>query len=352
MRLDHKNFPWFDLTWAEELRGRTRQLTRIYLEACAAAWRMPHPYGTVRPGGLWGGRKLWIIGWLVRDAVIRHLQINLKQASLVDYLAAIVASPTSAERSLGIRKTASTEAISAAEERQMQREAKRQEVLSCLNDASADLKTVQDQVSSYKSVSNQIVGSIIGVAKNVAPLAVLAWIAKQFSLLAIKPLWQGVALCVLWIILYNSLGLLSVPFHDASYRKHLLFEGYMGKPEDGVSPLFPSVSRVEKEFYEHLGIQQPLVVSWDDLIPPFHYLVTVLIIVASLCVLPLNRQLLPYAVALGGGLAWLNWRRVLFWRASMQQRYGQSIPKLIAHALLLSISGQIRGSSESGHDPE
>jgi hypothetical protein len=85
-----------------------------------------------------------------------------------------------------------------------------------------------------------------------------------------------------WVVLYHILGLVGILIHDSEHRKELLFEGYIGTPSDGVKPLFPNVSRVERALYEHLGVSPPVVVAWGEVVwPGVHYGVTTAAVIAS-----------------------------------------------------------------------
>ena len=335
--------------WATELHCRTRRLTQLYAAACISAWHMPHPWKFIHPRGLWGGRRLLVVGWLVRDVVVRHIQINLKHARYVNYLTEVVSRPTCEETRLGVKKTAPSETIQKAQEEQRKRQQVRQIVLSHMKNAAADLKSLEQEVGNYKSLSAQIINLIFGIVKHVSPLAFLTWVATQFAKVVNMPLWQGVLVCSLWIVIYNLLGLIAVPFHDAGYRKHLLFEGYIGTPDDKIKPLMPPVSRLEKEFYAHLGIVRPVVISWDDLLPPVHYIVTILMIVSSVVLLPLHKEVFAMGIVAGTALIVLNVNQLRWWRRLMRHRYDQSIPRLIISTFLLMMSNQSgrAGSNES-----
>jgi hypothetical protein len=302
---------------------------------------MPYPYMRMRPGGIWSGRRLLVVGAFARDAIISHIQINLRQTGIVRQRADLVSHPDASETGLGVKKTAREEVIRAAEDKQKAFEVKRSKIAANLDQAVADLKELEESVAKYRSVSNQIVSLIFGLIKNLSPLAFLTWVIRGFSRIGHMPWWQGVLLCSAWIIIYNLLGLLGMPFHDASYRKYLLFEGYIGTPSDGVKPLSPNVARLEEEFYKHLGIARPIVVSWDDLIPPVHYAVTALLITASFLVLPLSKNIRGPAALVGLALVYSQVRMLVIWRKLMRSRFEKSgLMKLIVAASLNSVARQ------------
>lgn len=346
-----KDQNWFNEEWALKTRAISKNLVRLYLAACDSAWRAPYPFQTVRLGGLWGGRKLWVVGAFVKDAVIRHVQQNLERAQLVELRALMASHPTTEDTRLGVKLTASEESVREAKEKLREKEEIRKRIAAALRSAADEFKMLDGVVGKHKSVVNQVLGFLFGLIKYISPLAVLGWAVSQFSELRHLPLWQGVVLCLSWIVVYHLLGLLGIPFHDAGYRKYLLFEGYTGQPDDGIPPLFPNVARIEDEFYNHLGISKPIVVSLDDIIPLLHAAGSIFLVSASLWFLPLNATIRSPAIVVGLIIIASQLQTLFIWRSLLRMRYpNQGIVSLAVIVLLDLLTGQFGKITESESD--
>jgi len=281
---------------------------------------------------------------------LRHIQVNLGRAKLIEIRALMANHPTAEDRRLGIKLSAPPESIQAAKEEQKKREDKRKLITKSLEAAANDLKALSNVVSMHKNVVNVVLSFLLGAIKHISPLAVLSWAIARVGELGGLPLWQGTLLCLSWLIIYNLLGLLGVPFHDAGYRKFLLFEGYIGKPSDGIEPLFPTVSRIEDEFYTHLGISKPIVVSLDDLIPAFHATATIALTMIAMLFLPLDGAVIPYALIFAFVIVCSQTARLWQWRRLLRQRYPErSLFSLTVITYLELVTGQF-GSLESESD--
>jgi hypothetical protein len=332
MNTNMKEFDWFTEQWAEEAYSRTTELIRIYMVAYDAASHMSYPYEWVSLGGIWGSRKILVVRAFTRDAVIRHIQINLITMRVLADREFIISHPVKSEISLGVRNTAPDDAKKRAAYELSIFEEKRQRVAGYLKDALIEFEALEKFVSKYKNTTNKIAGQMLKLVIRISPLGFITWFVTQFQKLPDLPLLHAITLCLLWIIGYNLLGMLGIPFHDADYRKYNLFEGFMGNPTDGIRPLEPPVSRREQDFYTHLGIGKPVIISWEVLIPVVHYVVTILMVIVSIIMLPLNQQGRIIASVIGLIIVMAQIKKILLWRILIKGRYN----KLTFVKLLLS----------------
>lgn len=328
-------YDWFEESQAQRTQDLVRMLVRLYAEACESVSRLPYELKRVHLGGVWTGKPLWVVKAFFQDAVIRHIQTNLRSLQVVSFQALLANIPTPSELALGVKKTAPAEVVKRAEQEREQFEHKRKLISTSLDAAASDIKAMGDLVKEYKSLSTATVFFVGKLISRISLAGLLTWVIARFSSLSRLPLMQGVALALVWIAIYHILGLLAAPFHDSSYRKYQFFEGYIGSPDDRLKPIFPPVSRIEKEFYEQLKITMPVVISWDDLIPPVHYVGMIFIVLVCLYFLPLTRGVRNWASVLALVIVATQLRRLGWWWSHLQQRYeGKSLAKLIAATIL------------------
>jgi hypothetical protein len=273
---------------------------------------------------------MFVLGAFVRDAVCRHVSINLGHLRVVATKALIAATPTRSETSLRVKKTAPIDVVRRAEYDAEQDAATRKAITEHLHSAATDIDVLAKLIAKHKSATRHVLGLFGGLILRISPFALFTWISTQLTALPALPLWYGIGLCVTWMIAYHLIGVIGIPLHDAEYRKYLLFEGYIGSPEDGVCPLFPNVSRLEQELYEHLKIAPPIVVSWETLIPVVHDVFIILIVAASFWLLPLDGRARVIVLVVGTLIVGLRIRHIRNWRRLIAQRYpGRSLVQLV-----------------------
>lgn len=329
-----KDTNWFNEEWACKTSKLTRDLVRSYLKAYDAAWYMPYPFGLIHAGPLRGRKKLLVVGAFVRDAVVQHLRINLRPLKIIKERSLVVSHPVHSELSLGIKKTASPEKLERAKNKLQDFEEKREKIYLHLNEAANDIEAIEKLLSGYKSTARQVFGHMLNLIQRISPIAFFTWIGAQIQALSEMPLWHGIGLCFAWILGYHFLGLLGLPFHDADYRKYILFDGYIGKPEDGIRPLLPPISRLEIALFDHLAISRPIVVSWETLVPGVHYFFTIGMVLASVIFLPLGSVGRIVASTVGLLIIVHQISHIIWWHRFLMQRYkGISFMRIITAPL-------------------
>lgn len=131
------------------------------------------------------------------------------------------------------------------------------------------------------------------------PFLWAGWVIAQFKHWSNAPQLQIFLFFLVTALVYHLTALATLLFHDASERKYILFDGYMGKASDGLDPLSPGASRLEKAMFEKFGVHPPVVISWETIIPIFHYVVISGLIVWLWIKLPLAQPARGLAGVLG-----------------------------------------------------
>jgi hypothetical protein len=129
-----------------------------------------------------------------------------------------------------------------------------------------------------------------------------------------------------------------LPFHDAADRQFILFEGYramIGDASDGIPSIRPEVSRHEEVLFKIFRAPPPIVISWENLVPPIHYALISFLLIAMVVKLPFAQNTRTVAAALAAGLiCWYAWQGWLWWRLLRMRYSNHSIPEIL-WALLL-----------------
>jgi hypothetical protein len=269
--------------WARKVQTETRRLMLLYAEAYAGAYGVKKSFfQTVAFSGIHGTRRLWTITAVLQEAVARHIEVHLKHLTPLKLRAYLVERPRSP-------KTEEERASSAR-------------VAASLNQAAGDVKALAEIVGEPSELTTKLIRGGIGLIRRLLPLGFAARIVSQFSTLKGMSDWQVGVFCFLIFLGYHFFALVTLPFHDSYYRKHLYFDGYMNKGSDGLNALFPGVIRVEEDLFNLLGTRPPLFISWDDVIPAVHTLGAIALVVALLLALPFDRQALWLALVIGFSL--------------------------------------------------
>lgn len=321
---------WLDEAWARKVRDAMRLLVCHYVEAYEAVDSLKKPLQFVRLGGLSGGRRLLVFKPLLRDAVASHIETvlgNLTQLNLRAYRAA---RPSSEDLRLGVTCNASPERMADKKLELAKFIATQESVSVLLEEAVRDAKELRERVGNKGEGGARIFKRIVGIVRNVVPIAWAGWVVLIISG-ASEPDSVQFAFYVLGALIgYHAIALLGLPFHDAAERKHALFEGYLGKPSDGVAPLAPPISRFEIGLYQLFGSQPPCVIQWNQVVPLLHYAIAIALVGYAAWALPLLGQAKTAAMLVAGALIALYLYRLLdWWRLVRSRSHGQSVGQIV-----------------------
>jgi hypothetical protein len=327
----------YDDKWAMDIRDATRWLVCIYARALEAVLALNKPWQRVVFGGLNARLNIFVVKPLLRDALIHHVQVNLNSETLLALETYLVQRPTPDETRIRVnRKNATPEQIEEAEGERNAFLDKQRTTSALLNEAMDDIKSLKELLSGQPSLAVKLFKTGITLLRRVAPLAVAGWVITRFDHLRAWPTWQEIGFAVLILVVYHFVAWASLPFFNAAYRKHLLLNGYgfIGKPSDGLIPMFPDAARLEVAFFKLFDLRPPVVVSWDEVVPALHYVVLIIFIIALLFVLPLAGDVRYGAWAFGTALIFIYIQRITEWWSWVHQRYrGRNLSE-IAWALL------------------
>lgn len=350
---DLPNAPWFQESWAEKVRNAARCLVRAYAESYEAVQTLRQPIQSVMPGGLWTGRRLWVAKPLLRDAVVKHIQVNLERMTSLHLRAYIAKRPTPDEIRLRVKLTAGEEHVARAKAELQTYLDKQHRMAALLGEAEEDVHELSKLVSEHKDFASRAIRTVVSLVRRLLPIGFAGWVIAEFAHFQGMPVWPEIAFSLMMLFGYHVFAWLTLPFHDAGYRKYIYFEGYMGRATDGLDPRFPPVSRLEHSFYNLFDVRPPVVISWDDLLPPLHYLFGILLVVGLVVALPFD------AIArVAAGLAGLYFvviyvRRLTQWWAFINQRYkGRSLVELgVAAFHVFDWSTLVPGHEDGGEHP-
>lgn len=328
----------YDEKWARDVRDATRWLVCIYARAFEAVLALRKPWQRVVLGGMYGGRKLLIVKPLLRDALLYHIKVNFNHATLLTLRAYQAQRPTPSETRLGVnKKNASLERIAEAEAQRNAFLERQQNTSALLNEALDDIKSLNEIVCGQPSLAAKLFKTGINLLRRVAPLAVIGWVIARFDELRAWPTWQVMGFAIIILVAYHLVAWVSLPFFNAAYRKHVLLNGYMGKPSDGLMPMFPDAARLEIAFFKLFDLRPPVIVSWDEIVPALHYLVLIIFIIALLVILPLDGKARNGSWVFGAVLVFIYIGRIAEWWTWIHQRHKGRNFSEIAWALLAAI---------------
>lgn len=314
----------YDDKWSTDIRDATRRLVCIYARALEEVLALKKPWQRVAFGKLNAQLNIFVIKPLLRDALIQHIQVNLNSATLLTLEAYRAQRPTPEETRLRVnRKNASTEQIEKAEQERRVFLEKQRTASALLSEATDDIKSLKELLSGQPSLAAKLFKTGITLLRRVAPLAVVGWVIARFDHLRAWPTWQAIGFAVLVLAAYHIVAWASLPFFNAAYRKHLLLNGYglMGKPSDGLMPMFPDAERLECAFFKLFDLRSPVVVSWDEIVPALHYSVLIILIIFLLFMLPLAGEARYGAWVSGAVLIVVYVQRITEWWSWVHQRY-------------------------------
>ncbi len=332
---------WFKPEWAKSVQISTRKLVCAYAEAYEAIEAMPKALQLVDLSGIWHySRRLVLFKFLLRYAVASHIEVMHKHANLLRLRAFRASRPTAEDlRFLHVKKPTEEEKTE-ANQKLATFQAKQQTVASALDEATTDFALLHERIANEGKVGAKLFKQTVSFVRRFLPVAWAWWVVHVINNFPQGSSWQMWSVSVAVIAVYHILGLLGVPFHDASERKHIFFDGYMGGAgSDGLAPCAPPMARLEKEFFKLFGQKPPLVLLWDQVVPLLHYLVAGLFVVVIAWKLPLaedqKRQLWAAAIALNILYFW----RVKTWWLLLKRRYpGRSVSEIL---LALFLSSQV-----------
>ncbi len=328
----------YDEKWAKDVRDATRWLVCIYARAFEAVLTLRKPWQRVVLGGIYGKRKFFVVKPLLRDALLHHLKVNLDQATLLALRAYQAQRPTPDETRLRVnKKNASSERIAEAEAERNEFLERQQKSAALLDEALNDIKSLSEIVREQPSLAAKFFKTGISLLRRVAPIAVVGWVVTQFDELRAWPTWQVMGFAILILVAYHLVAWISLPFFDAAYRKHILLNGYMGKPSDGLMPMFPNAARLEVALFKLFDLRPPIVVSWDEIVPALHYLVLIIFIITLLVILPLAGKVRYGAWVFSAVLVFIYIGRIAkSWTWIQQRHKGRNFSELV-WALLAAI---------------
>jgi hypothetical protein len=147
-----------------------------------------------------------------------------------------------------------------------------------LSSALKEAKTVRKNMSSFVPEPPPVWKKML----DKVPWDKLAVPVTLIGLLSALGFWNGIGLCLAWVLAYHVLAWLGVPFFESALRKQLLFEGMFTTTSDGIELIFTGVAQQEAAVYRHLGISQPSAEPWVLSAWPFiHYIVMIAMIVGG-----------------------------------------------------------------------
>lgn len=272
---------WFDEQRATEVRDATRELVRLYCEALEAVSALPRPFQRVKFYGVRSGqRPLLVVKSFLRDVVVDHIRTVLRHSALLHLRAFAAARPLPAEVRLGVKRTAEAELVARAEARRAEFLARQQKIAAPLREAAQDIHDLGELIGDEERPGQRALKAVLRLVRRGLPFLWAGWVLAQFDRWSDSPQLQLFFFFVGTAVIYHLTAWLTLPFHDAGERKYVLFEGYTGKASDGLDPLHPEASRLEKALFKQFGLRPPVVISWETVIPILHYgLICALIVV-------------------------------------------------------------------------
>jgi hypothetical protein len=292
---EHK---WFNEKWASELRDAARALARHYASACEGVEALPKPFQRVALGGLRGGRRLWVVKLLFREAVNDHIRSVISRVGLLHWRAYSAARPDREELRRRVKDTAAAEAVEADKARLAEFDARQRKISELLEEASRDFREMLELLKSDERIGQNALKSILRLIRRVLPFAWAGSVIATFGRWSNAPQIQLLIFFAGVTAIYHVLAWFTLLFHDAAERKWALFQGYFGTPSDGLYPLEPVVSRLEESFFKILGSRPPIVISWETVVPVFHYITISVVMIIMLFKLPFSHTALGVALVL------------------------------------------------------
>lgn len=323
-------FSWFSEEKAREIRDSSRRLVRAYAEACDAVEGLKKPWQWVHTK-LGIPRPLFVVKAYFKDAVVRHIQITLKRLTLLRLRSYVAERPTADEMRLGIKKTAPPEQVATAEARRSAFLDQREKISGLLKEAWGDIEELDKALSEHKESTSWSINVVVKTVRRLLPVGFAAWFVAQFARLHGMPNWQLALYVGLALLAYHAFAWLALPFHDAGYRKYLLFEGYIGTPTDGLKPMEPCVSELESELFSAFKLRPPLIVSWEELAPLVHYVVLIALVLALWLDLPFDQEARKQVRWIAPSLIVFYLYRLAIVRLFLKVRYsGRSVVEMAA----------------------
>lgn len=282
--------------------------------------------------------------------MINHIQAVLRNVALVEIRAFSAARPTSEELRLRAKRTAAPEVIANATSRRAQFVERQSLVASLLNAAAADIRSLRELLGADGRPGQKLFRAIIGAVRRVLPFAWAGFVVTQFDALSGAPQWQLFAFAAVATAAYHGFAWLTLPFHDSAYRQFILFEGGLGDASNGIPSIYPKVSRHEKALFRILSSRPPVVVSWEDFVPPIQYLVISFLLIAMLIKLPFDQIARYVAGALTAVLICWYARQIVLWWRLIRMRYSDHSITEIIWALLWGTYSLFREEGTSEKD--
>lgn len=340
---------WFTERWATEVRDATRDLVRLYYDALEAVSAFPGFFQRVT---LYGGRSdyrpLLVLKSFFREAAVEHIRLMLRHTELLHLRAFAASRPRKLELSLGVKKTAGAEVVAQAELRRSNFIAQQQRIAITLQEAVQDVHDLTEFLTNEERPGQRTLKGVMRLLRRGLPFLWAGWIVAQFKHWSNAPQLQIFLFLLGTTLVYHLMALATLLFHDAGERKYILFDGYMGRASDGLEPLFPEVSRLEKALFEKFGVRPPVVISWEAIIPILHYVVISGLIVWLWIKLPLAPSARGVVGVLGLVLIIEYLRRVLLFCQLLIVRYRGRSKWEITIALFSSLQSLVPFEEQTG----
>jgi hypothetical protein len=303
---------WFTEQWATEVRDTTRDLVRLYYDALETVSAFPGFFRRVKLYGLRSGyRPLFVLKSFFREAAVEHIRTILRHTELLHLRAFAASRPLKLEMSLGVKKTARAEVVAEAETRRSKFVEQQQRIATTLQEAAQDVHDLAELLTNEERPGQRALKGVMRALRRGLPFLWAGWVIAQFKHWSNAPHLQIFLFFLGATLVYHLTALATLLFHDAGERKYILFDGYMGKASDGLAPLSPGASRLEKAMFEKFGVHPPVVISWETIIPIFHYVIISGLIVWLWVKLPLG-QTARGLVGVFGFLLIMKYLRELF----------------------------------------
>jgi hypothetical protein len=175
--------------------------------------------------------------------------------------------------SLGVKKTAQAEVVAEAETRRCKFVEQQERIAATLQEAAQDVHDLSELLTNEERPGKRALKGVVRLLRGGLPFLWAGWVITQFKRWSNAPPLQIFLFFLGTALVYHLTALATLLFHDAGERKYILFDGYIGEASDGLAPLSPGASRLEKAMFEKFGVHPPVVISWETIIPIFHYVV-------------------------------------------------------------------------------
>ena len=320
---------WFNLKWATSVRDATRRLVCAYAEAYDDIERLSPAVRLVTFTGL-HRPALIVFKPLFRDAAAKHIDAMLRQTSLLAIRAFRASRPTHDDLRFNHAKHPSEEEKKLATEKLLEFKARQQAIAALLEEANADVSELRERIANEGKGAAGLFKKIAGIIRRFLPVVWAWWAAILIDRVTPGSQLQMWGIAGAMTLVYHLLGLAGLPFHDAAERKHVYFEGFMGQASDGLNPVAPEMSRLEKKWFSQFKQKPPLVILWDQAVPLLHYTVAGVFVIYIAWKFPAEGIMRARLWAAAAALTVVYfWRLKVWWLLLRMRSSGHSVVEIV-----------------------